>query len=93
MTERYSIAEARRNLPRLVREAERGKAVELTRRGESVAMLISRRRFEKLASHHSGFAEAYRTFAESVDLAKLDLDPDQLFSGARTDTQGRDVNL
>ena len=93
MTERYSIAEARRNLPRLVREAERGKAVELTRRGESVAMLISRRRFEKLASHHSGFAEAYRTFAESVDLAKLDLDPDQLFSGVRADTQGRDVHL
>ena len=93
MTERYSIAEARRNLPRLVREAERGKAVELTRRGESVAMLISRRRFEKLASHHSGFAEAYRTFAESVDLAKLDLDPDQLFSGAHADTQGRDVKL
>ena len=85
MTERYSIAEARRNLPRLVREAERGKAVELTRRGESVAMLISRRRFEQLASHHSGFAEAYRTFAESVDLAKLDLDPDQLFSGVRAD--------
>ena len=56
-------------------------------------MLISRRRFEKLASHHSGFAEAYRMFAENVDLAKLDLDPDQLFSGARTDTQGRDVNL
>ena len=53
MTERYSIAEARRNLPKLVHEAERGKAVELTRRGESVAMLISRRRFEQLASNHS----------------------------------------
>lgn len=83
MTDRYSITEARRNLPRLVHEAERGKAVELTRRGKPVAMLISRRRFEQLASHHSGFAEAYRTFAESVDLAKLDLDPDQLFSGVR----------
>lgn len=93
MTKRYSIAEARRNLPRLVREAERGKAVELTRRGEPVAMLISRRRFEQLASNHSGFTEAYRTFAERVGLAKLDLDPDQLFSGIRTDTQGCDVHL
>ena len=93
MTERYSITEARRNLPRLVREVERGKAVELTRRGESVAMLISRRRFEQLASNHSGFAATYQTFAEHVDLAKLDLDPDRLFSGIRADTQGRDVHL
>ncbi len=93
MTERYSIAEASRNLSRLVHEAERGKTVELTRRGESVAMLVSRRRFEQLASRHAGFAEAYRTFAESVDLGKLDLDPNQLFSGVRADTQGRDVHL
>lgn len=89
MTERYSIAEARRNLPRLVHEAERGKIVELTRRGEPMAMLIGRRRFEQLASKHSSFAEAYRNFAESVDLGKLNLDPDQLFSGIRTDTPGR----
>lgn len=93
MTERYSITEARRNLPRLVHEAEHGKAVELTRRGESVAMLISRRRFEQLASNYSGFADAYRTFTESVDLTELDLDPDQLFSGVRADTPGRDIKL
>ena len=93
MTERYSITEARRNLPKLVREAERGKAVELMRRGEPVAMLISRRRFEQLASNHSGFAEAYQAFAKRVDLVKLDLDPDQLFSGIRADTQGRAVKL
>ena len=93
MTNRYSITETRRNLPRLVREAERGKVVELTRRGKPVAMLISRRRFEQQASRHSDFAEAYRTFAESVDLTKLDLDPDRLFFGIRADTQGRDVQL
>ncbi len=33
MDESHSIAEARRNLPRLIREAEDGKTVELTRRG------------------------------------------------------------
>ena len=89
MTERYSIAEACRKLPKLIHEAERGKAVELTRRGKPVAMLISRRRFEQLASKYSVFAEAYRNFAERVDLAKLDFDPDQLFSGVRAATQGR----
>lgn len=93
MTNRYSIAEARRNLSRLVREAERGKVVELTRRSEPVAMLISRRRFEQQASRYSGFAEAYRTFVERVDLTNLDLDPDRLFFGVRADAQGRDVQL
>ena len=92
MTERYSITEARRNLSRLVREVERGKAVELTRCGQPVAVLISRRRFEQLTSHHSGFTDTYRNFAESVDLTKLDLDPDRLFSRVRADTQGRAVH-
>ncbi len=93
MTGRYSIAEASRNLSRLVHEAERGKTMELTRSGASVVILISRRRFEQLTSHHSSFAEAYRNFAESVDLAELNLEPDDLFSGVRADTQRRDVHL
>ena len=93
MTERYSIADARRNLPRLVHEVEHGKAVELTRRGELVAILIGRRRFEQLVSNHSGFAEAYQNFRGSVDLSNLDLDPARLFSGIRSDTQGREINL
>ena len=87
------MTEARRNLPRRICEAKRGKAVELTRRGKSVAMLSSRRRFEQLAFTHSSFAETHRTFAESVGLVNLDLDPDQLFAGVRADTQGRDVHL
>ena len=43
MARQHSIAEARSSLPSLVREAESGKAVELTRRGEPVAVLIGRR--------------------------------------------------
>jgi prevent-host-death family protein len=40
VTERHSIAEARRNFLSLVHDAENGKAVEITRRGEPVAVLI-----------------------------------------------------
>ncbi len=93
MNDRHSIAEARRNLPRLVREAENGKPVELTRRGEPVAVLIGRRRFERLAAGRRDFGEAYRDFAAEVDLAELALDPDELFSGTRERTPGRDVRL
>ncbi len=93
MTDRYSIAEARSNLPRLVREAERGKAVELTRRGEPVAVLIGRRQFERLTSRYRSFIEAYRDFSKEIDLAELKIDPDELFAGAREETQGREVHL
>ena len=93
MTDRHSISEARRNLPTLIREAENGKAVELTRRGEPVAMLIGRRLFERLASNRRGFIETYRDFTNDVDLAELALDPDGLFGDVREETPGRDVRL
>ncbi len=93
MSDRHSISEARSNLPRLVREAERGKAVELTRRGEAVAVLIGRRQYERLTGHYRRFSDAYEAFRKDVDLAELAIDPDELFAGTRDDTRGRDVRL
>ena len=93
MVEKHSIAEARRNLPRLIRAAEHGKTVELTRRGESVAVLLGRRTFEQLSAGRRGFARAYAEFVEAVDLAELAVDPDELFDGARDAATGRDVQL
>ena len=80
MTEKYSITEARRNLPRLIRKAEHG---------ETVAVLVGQRTFERLSSGRRSFAEAYCEFKTTVDLAELDLDPDELFAGARDPSPGR----
>ncbi len=93
MSKKHSIAEARNSLPSLVREAESGKAVELTRRGEPVAVLIGRRQYERLTSKYRSFSEAYRDFSGEFDLAELDIDPDELFAGARDDSHGREVDL
>lgn len=93
MSDRHSIADARSNLPRLVREAESGKTVELTRRGEPVAVLIGHREFERLTGRYRNFADAYRVFREQVDLAELAIDPDELFGNVRERTPGRDVRL
>ncbi len=41
MARRVSIADARNHLTVLVRDVERGKKVELTRRGKRVAVLMS----------------------------------------------------
>jgi prevent-host-death family protein len=89
MSEQHSIAEARSSLPRLVREAESGKAVELTRRGEGVAVLIGRRQYDRLISRSRSFSEAWDAFASEVDLASLDIDPDEIFGGVRDKAPGR----
>lgn len=93
MRKQRSIAEARNNLPRLVREVESGEPVELTRRGESVAVLISRKEYERLASRTRRFSEAWDEFTREVDLADLAIDPDDIFGDVRDTGPGRDVDL
>jgi len=93
MSDRHSIAEARSNLPRLVREAESGKAVELTRRGEAVAVLIGRRQYQRLTGRYRSFSDAYEDFTQDIDLIELGIDPDELFAGTRDQARGRDVHL
>ncbi len=93
MVKRQSIAEARISLPTLVREAESGKSVELTRRGELVAVLIGRHEYARLISRHRGFSESYKLFTRNIDLKGLAIDPDEIFAGSRDETRGRDVDL
>ena len=93
MAKSRSIAEARIHLPSLVREAESGEAVELTRRGEPVAVLIGRKQYARLTSKRRRFVEAYERFAREFDLPALGIDPDEVFSGARDETRGREVSL
>ena len=83
MTGKHSITEARRNLPSLVREAEQGRVVEITRRGEPVAVLVGRSGFGRLTRVRRGFSESYREFANAVGLAGLGLDPDEVFGDVR----------
>lgn len=93
MGEQHSIAEARSKLPQLVREAESGKAVELTRRGEGVAVLIGRKQYERLVSRSRRFSEAWDDFASEVELAKLNINPDDVFASVRDTAPGRDPGL
>lgn len=92
MGRRHSIAEARNNLPTLVREAESGKPVELTRRGESVAVLLSRKDYERLARRGRRFSEAWRDFSSQTDVATAAIDPDEVFAETRDSGTGRKVD-
>lgn len=93
MRKQQSIAEARSNLPQLVRQAEAGESIELTRRGEGVAVLIGRKEYERLATRSRRFSEAWREFTSEVGLSEMGIDPDEIFGDVRGDEPGREVGL
>jgi prevent-host-death family protein len=81
------------NLPDLVREAESGKPVEITRRGESVAILLGRKEYERLSFRSPRFSEAWDQFRSGLDLAELEIDPDVVFDDTRDVSPGRNTTL
>jgi prevent-host-death family protein len=93
MARKHSISEARIKLPKLVREAEAGRAVELTRRGERVAVLIGHREYEHLVMRSRRFSEAWAEFISAVKLEDLEIDPDEVFGGTRDKRPGRRSGL
>lgn len=88
MARQYSIAEARNHLPALVHAAEKGKAVELTRRGKPVAVLISADDYARLTHGRDPWG-ALEAFRRRHDLASLDAD--SVFEGVRDQSRGRHV--
>ncbi len=58
-----SIAEARNHLTELIREVERGRRVEITRRGKVVAVVVSEAEFQQRRKKKpGGFAKALAEF-------------------------------
>lgn len=87
---RYSLAEARDHLTAIVRDVEMTAAVELTRRGRPVAVILSVDEYRRLVSPGGSFAAALDRFLATVDPTALDLGPD-MFAGTRDNAPGREV--
>ena len=95
MAKLYSIADARRNLPSLVDEAEAGAEVQLTRRGRPVAVVLSVAEYENLKYRRAKFGEAFAAFRDrfpadsqaSQGISRRDL------RGLRDRSAGRKVEL
>jgi prevent-host-death family protein len=91
MGKQVSIAEARDNLPRLVHQAERGEAVELTRRGKPVAVILAAAEYQRLVEGIS-FWRALEAFRREAGLAELGIE-EAVFPGTRDRSPGREVGL
>lgn len=91
MSKQYSIAEARQDLAAIVHEAETTGPIQFTRRGKTVAVLLSQVDYEQLTSRRKDFWEAYEAFRTLPDFVDVDVEP-EIFSGRDT-SSGRDVSF
>jgi len=86
----YSIAEARDQLPSLVRDAEQGASVSLTRRGKPVAVLLSVAAHALLTAGLVDFLGGVLDFRARHDLPALRLD--EALEGTRDTTPPRELD-
>lgn len=93
MAQRYAIAEARANLPTLIDEVQAGAAVEITRRGEVIAVMISITEYERLRGRRGGFQDAYQQFLKKHSPADVGVDAAAFAKQARDRSPGRKVPL
>jgi prevent-host-death family protein len=92
MALKYSVAAARSSLPALIDQAEAGRTIELTRRGQPVAVVVSIRQFERLRGARPRFGDAYRHFLETHSLEEIGVDRD-FAASSREKGVGRKVSL
>ncbi len=91
MNKRYSIAEAKNHFPRLVHAVEREGAVEITRRGRPVAMLVSMEEYGRMHDRRVGFWQALEAFRR---VAGNDMElGDEVFRDLRDRSPGRRVDM
>jgi len=87
MPRQYSITAARANLASLIEAVLQGDAVELTRRGRPVAVLLSVSEYRRMTSGTPDLAGAIREFRARYDLSELDVD--EVYRDVRYRAPGR----
>jgi prevent-host-death family protein len=92
MPEQYSIAQAKNKLTAIVHNVETGPAVQLTRHGKPVAMLLSVKEYERLAGKRKDFYEEMMVFRQSLEKDGVEVSGEE-FEDVRDETPGREVNL
>ncbi len=92
MTKTYSIAAARAALSTIVDEVEAGAAIELTKRGKPVAVVLSAQEYERLRGGRLAFGDALREFMKRHDAGAVGLG-EAFVDGLRDRSTGRKVRV
>ena len=90
-----SIAQARDQFTQLVYKVEAGKKIEVTRRGQRVAVILSAEEYDRLSQPRQGFAEGMMTWRKEFGLDDRDEDDadrefEKIMSSVREKESGRE---
>lgn len=86
-----SIAEAKNHLPSLVKQAEAGDVVRITRRGKQVAVLLSERNFERLATPGQDLAAFLKSWRSEMRAGKVEYPAAADFKNLRDNSERKPV--
>ena len=76
MAKRYSVAEAKNNLPAVIHEVELGEAIEITRHGRPVAVVVPLGEYRRIQGARPDLWAAYQQWRkEDTTLTDADVDP------------------
>jgi prevent-host-death family protein len=92
MPRKYSIAEARQQFAAVVHELDQTPLIELTRRGQPVAVLLSLAAYQQLTPLAASYWDAYLAFRSSISPTDL-LDAMDPFARLRDRSPGREIEL
>ena len=90
MVRQYSISEARNNLPSIVKQVEHGPAVELTRKGKAVVVLLSHKEYKRLNPPKPDLWTAIQEWRARHE-PLTDAEVEEIFSDIRDRSPGRDL--
>lgn len=90
MSREYSIAEARRQFAGIVRDVKSDGAVQITRRGKRVAVLLSAAEYDRLTGQKPDLWEALQEWRKTADWKVLG-DLDDVWADVRDRSPGRDL--
>ena len=89
MARSFSVAEARNHLAQLVHDVEVGEPIQITRRGEPVAVIIDMASWRRMTHTKPDLVACLETYWTSLE----DFDPGPIFDAVRDRAPGPDVNL
>ncbi len=95
MTTSYSIAEARNQFAALIRDTEESnRPVQVTRRGQPVAVIISAEEYARLLANQPerDFWAACEEWRQKWDVSGLDIDPEEIWGDVRERTPAPDID-
>jgi prevent-host-death family protein len=92
VAKRYSVADARKHLPELLDQVEGGRTVEITRRGEPVAVVLPVAEYNRTHGGAAPFERVLAAWRRRFSDEDRDL-PDGFFEELREGSTARDVDL